>query len=241
MCSNMIKATGTPNSSASATSNRSTPVKKVALVSYHLSDEERSPVPTDLESDAEVDGDGKEEDTEAEEARKNAEAEKIQILQELWQEDVKLPPEPPGRCSKELQEKIEKAWKKKMERGLDYNRIIQDKRAFRNPCSLENLIIQCNIDELGTNFPPHLDDSHLFGKESYYEELDKVQKTEMDKWEKTAIGKEEAGGECQESESSSEKKQIQEFSELREFGELELISNSKGCHRLRVAQALMEQ
>ena len=202
----MIKATGTPNSSASATSNRSTPVKKVALVTYHLSDEERSPVPTDLESDAEVDGDGNEE--EAEEARKDAEADKIHIMEELWQEDVKLPPEPPGRCSKELQEKIEKAWKNKMERGLDYNGIIQGKKAFRNPSSLENLIIHCNIDELGTNFPPHLDDSHLFGKESYYEELDKVQKTEMDKGEKAPKGKEEAGGECQESESSLQKKQV---------------------------------
>merc|ERR1712032_524068 len=101
-------ATGTPNSSASATSNKSTPVKKAALVSYHdpdagLSDEERSPVPMDLESDAEADGEGNEEDTEAEEARKNAEAEKIHIMEELWQEGVKLPPEPPGHCSKELQ------------------------------------------------------------------------------------------------------------------------------------------
>merc|ERR1719219_2627623 len=90
-------ATGTPNSSASATSNKSTPVKKAALVSYHdpdagLSDEERSPVPMDLESDAE-----------AEQARKEAEAEKIHIMEELWQEGVKLPPEPPGHCSKELQ------------------------------------------------------------------------------------------------------------------------------------------
>ena len=82
-------ATGTPHSSASATSNKSTPVKKVpssitvflskythdqaALVSYHdpdagLSDEERSPVPMDLESDAEAEGEGEGngEDAEAE-------------------------------------------------------------------------------------------------------------------------------------------------------------------------------
>ena len=44
---------------------------QAALVSYHdpdagLSDEERSPVPMDLESDAEADGEGNEEDTEAE-------------------------------------------------------------------------------------------------------------------------------------------------------------------------------
>ena len=107
------------------------------------------------------------------------------MLEELWEEvGVKLPPEPAGHCSKQLQEKIEKAWKSKMERGTDYNRIIQDKRAFRNPSIYENLIIHCNIDEFGTNFPPHLSDGHLFGKESYYEELDKVQKTEMDKREK---------------------------------------------------------
>merc|ERR1712192_263786 len=93
-----------------------------------------------------------------------------------WQEGVKLPPEPSGHCSKELQEKIEKAWKNKVERGTDYNRVIQDKKAFRNPSIYEKLIIHCNIDELGTNFPPHLYDGHLFGKESFYEELDKGEK-----------------------------------------------------------------
>jgi len=39
----------------------------------------------ELESDAEVEADGNEEDAEAEEARKKAEAEKIQIMEELWQ------------------------------------------------------------------------------------------------------------------------------------------------------------
>ena len=37
---------------------------------------------------------------------------------------------------------------------------------------------------LGTNFPPELYDGHLFGKESYYEELSKSQRAEMDKREK---------------------------------------------------------
>ena len=40
---------------------------------------------------------------------------------------------------------------------------------------------------LGTNFPPELYDGHLFGKESYYEELSKVQKEEMDRREKVMI------------------------------------------------------
>ena len=40
---------------------------------------------------------------------------------------------------------------------------------------------------LGTNFPPELYDGHLFGKESYYEELAKQQKVEMDKREKVGV------------------------------------------------------
>jgi len=80
-----------------------------------------------------------------------------------------------------------------VERGADYNRIIQGKKAFRNPSIYEKLIIHCNIDELGTNFPPHLYDGHLFGKESYYEELGKVQKTEMDKREKALEAKKKLG------------------------------------------------
>ena len=74
----------------------------------------------------------------------------------------------------------------------------------------------------GTNFPPHLYDGHLFGKESFYEELAKVQKTEMDKREKVADcikfcirrfvsgpwSEEEVGGKCQKSEFSAKKKQM---------------------------------
>ena len=47
------------------------------------------------------------------------------------------------------QDKIETAWKKKCDQGVDYNRVIQNKKAFRNPSIYEKLIIHCNIDELG--------------------------------------------------------------------------------------------
>jgi len=97
-------------------SNRSTPVKKAKLVSYHdetiLSDEEREAgekdvkhvnghdddndvVPMELESDEDKE-DGKEE-TEPEKEERN------HIMEELWSEGVKLPPEPTAPCSKELQ------------------------------------------------------------------------------------------------------------------------------------------
>jgi len=97
-------------------SNRSTPVKKTKLVSYHdetvLSDEEREPgeddkhgdfhdvdndvVPMDLESDEDKEEEGKEEGEPETEERNH-------IMEELWSEGVKLPPEPVAPCSKELQ------------------------------------------------------------------------------------------------------------------------------------------
>jgi len=91
-----------------------------------------------------------------------------------------------------------------VERGTDYNRVIQDKKAFRNPSIYEKLIIHCNIDELGTNFPPHLYDGHLFGKESFYEELGKVQKTEMDKREKALEAKKKLGESAKQSQNAAQ-------------------------------------
>jgi len=84
-------------------------------------------------------------------------------------------------------------YRRKTEEGYDYNKIIQTKKAFRNPSIYEKLIEFCDIDELGTNFPPQLYDGHLFGKESYYDELGKVQKTEMDRREKALEAKKKLG------------------------------------------------
>jgi len=105
------------------------------------------------------------------------------------------------------QDKIEGAWRKKVEQGVDYNRVIQNKKAFRNPSIYDKLIIHCNIDELGTNFPPNLYDGHLFGKESYYEELSKVQKTEMDRREKALEAKKKLGEGARLKESHSHSQQ----------------------------------
>nr|CAD7568663.1 unnamed protein product [Timema californicum] len=100
------------------------------------------------------------------------------------EDDVRLPPEPTGRCSNELQEKINRLYEKMQTTGLDMNRVIQQRKDFRNPSIYEKLIQFCSINELGTNYPAHLYDPLRWGKESYYEELAKVQKTEMDRREK---------------------------------------------------------
>lgn len=95
-----------------------------------------------------------------------------------------LPPEPKAKCPTELQEKITKSYEKMKTNNIDMNKIIQERKEFRNPSIYEKLISFCDINELGTNYPPEIYDPSHFGKESYYEELARVQKLEMDKLEK---------------------------------------------------------
>ncbi|XP_015929623.1 SAP30-binding protein isoform X2 [Parasteatoda tepidariorum] len=104
-------------------------------------------------------------------------------LLNLKEEDLQLPIEPIGRCSKSLQEKISDLYEKK-KNGKDMNASIQKRKDFRNPSIYEKLISFCNIDEQGTNYPPEAYDPHCWGPESFYEELAKRQKEEMDKRDK---------------------------------------------------------
>lgn len=96
---------------------------------------------------------------------------------------VELPPEPTGRVSPKMLEKVSRLHER-MEAGLDMNMLIQNRKEFRNPSIYEKLIQFCGINELGTNYPAKVYDPLKWGKESFYEELARVQKTEMDKREK---------------------------------------------------------
>ncbi|ODN02280.1 SAP30-binding protein [Orchesella cincta] len=97
---------------------------------------------------------------------------------------VKLPPEAPGKCSQELQDKFARLLERKMIKGLNMNAHIQCNKQFRNPSIYEKLIIRCNIDELGTNYPKDIYDPHIWDESSYYDEIAKAQKTEMERREK---------------------------------------------------------
>uniref|UniRef100_A0A668V568 SAP30 binding protein n=1 Tax=Oreochromis aureus TaxID=47969 RepID=A0A668V568_OREAU len=99
-------------------------------------------------------------------------------------DEIKIPPEPPGRCSSHLQEKIHKLYERKLHGDFDTNAHIQQKKEFRNPSIYEKLIQFCAIDELGTNYPKDMFDPHAWSEDSYYEALAKAQKVEMDKLEK---------------------------------------------------------
>ncbi|XP_064863930.1 SAP30-binding protein-like isoform X1 [Oncorhynchus nerka] len=97
---------------------------------------------------------------------------------------IRIPPEPPGRCSSHLQVKIQKLYEKNLHGDLDTNNHIQRKKEFRNPSIYEKLIQFCGIDELGTNYPKDMFDPHGWPEDSYYEALAKAQKVEMEKLEK---------------------------------------------------------
>ncbi|NXM43734.1 S30BP protein, partial [Gymnorhina tibicen] len=96
-------------------------------------------------------------------------------------DEIKIPPEPPGRCSNQLQDKIQKLYELKTKECMDMNYMIQRKKEFHNPSLYEKLIQFCSIDEIGTNYPKDVFDPHGWSEDSYYEALAKAQKIEMDK------------------------------------------------------------
>lgn len=69
-----------------------------------------------------------------------------------------LPPEPKGKCPPEFQEKINKMYEKMQTQNMNMNKLIQERKEFRNPSIYEKLIQYCDIDELGTNYPPEIYD-----------------------------------------------------------------------------------
>lgn len=95
-----------------------------------------------------------------------------------------LPPEPKGKLDPKLQETVSNINQKVKNSAFDLNQYIQEKKEFRNPSIYDKLIQFCNINELDTNFPPEIFDMSIYGPESFYEELAKAQKLEMDKLEK---------------------------------------------------------
>lgn len=98
--------------------------------------------------------------------------------------DADLPPEPQGRCSFELQENIRRLYENMNNKGLDMNVEIQLRKEFRNPSIYEKLIQYCGINEFGTNYSPEVYDPLRWNRSSYYDELAKVQKAEMEAKEK---------------------------------------------------------
>jgi len=125
----------------------------------------------------------KEEDVEEEEKPESKDAEeKYSKYEDKY--GFQLPPESKGEPDPKLQETITNINQKIKNSKFDLNKYIQDRKDFRNPSIYDKLIQFCNINELGTNFPPEIYDVSIYGPESFYEELARAQKLEMEKLEK---------------------------------------------------------
>ncbi|XP_058417615.1 SAP30-binding protein isoform X2 [Diceros bicornis minor] len=144
-------------------------------------DEEGYEEEEDENSKQSEDDDSETEKPEADDPKDNPEVEKrdpqelvasfSERVRNMSPDEIKIPPEPPGRCSNHLQDKIQKLYERKIKEGMDMNYIIQRKKEFRNPSIYEKLIQFCAIDELGTNYPKDMFDPHGWSEDSYYEAL----------------------------------------------------------------------
>ncbi|XP_062234936.1 SAP30-binding protein isoform X4 [Platichthys flesus] len=156
----------------------------------------------DIEDKISRDEDSRESNSEMEESDEGREPDEVEIpeaerkdpnelvalfsekVRNMSPDEIRIPPEPPGRCSSQLQEKIHKLYERKLHGDFDTNNHIQKKKEFRNPSIYEKLIQFCAIDELGTNYPKDMFNPHGWSEDSYYEALAKAQKVDMDKLEK---------------------------------------------------------
>lgn len=100
---------------------------------------------------------------------------------------VQLPPEPPGHCSKALQDKVIALLQKEQRLGLDLNQHLQARKDFRNPSIYEKLVTALNLDEFGTNFPDHLYDPRSWREGADYKSLLESQKKAYEKKEKAKL------------------------------------------------------
>uniref|UniRef100_A0A6A7G6J2 SAP30-binding protein-like n=2 Tax=Hirondellea gigas TaxID=1518452 RepID=A0A6A7G6J2_9CRUS len=193
---------GTPSSTAS--SNKNTPVKKVSrLVSYYNEeddmddsagsgdepDEVLHSEPMDTGTDGEDSSSqhlsgGSRGPSHSSSPRLSTTGVVITSSGGIKVNGITLPSAPIGKkCSQTLQDKISRAVAGVKGGAKDYNTLL-DKKEFRNPSIYEKLVDHLRLDENGTNYPVALYDPHCWGKESYYEELARVQKEEMEKREK---------------------------------------------------------
>lgn len=155
-----------PTTPIKTRSVNSTPSKVEAksglrLVSYHddtvISDDENDDDLSNNE-DIEMETSDREADADAKENNEN-EAPVSEPKRDRFAEyGFVLPPEPKGKCAPELQDKITKMYEKMRTNNMDMNKLIQERKEFRNPSIYEKLIQFCDINELGTNYPPELYD-----------------------------------------------------------------------------------
>lgn len=161
----IIPTSSKPSTPVKTRSVNSTPSKVEAksglrLVSYHddtvISDDENDD--DSPNRDIEMETSDRESETEANGNNENEEPTNELKRDRVAEYGFALPPEPKGKCPQDLQDKITNMYGKMRTNNMDMNKLIQERKEFRNPSIYEKLIQYCDIDELGTNYPPELYD-----------------------------------------------------------------------------------
>ncbi|XAR59262.1 hypothetical protein NMG60_11015005 [Bertholletia excelsa] len=93
-----------------------------------------------------------------------------------------LPSPPKSKCPDELQERINKFLKLKMQ-GKSYNAEVRKKKEYRNPDFLLHAVTYQDIDQIGSCFSKDVFDPHGYDKSDYYDEIEADMKREMERKE----------------------------------------------------------
>eukprot|EP00116_Pleurobrachia_bachei_P001079 sb/3461341/ len=97
--------------------------------------------------------------------------------------NVKLPPEPKGKCSSALQRKIENEINKRKRYGVDICSKMRGNKEFRNPSIYDKLIDMFGVNEAGTNFSDPMLQKRYWKTDSFYKQLAEKQQKDYDKRE----------------------------------------------------------
>lgn len=101
--------------------------------------------------------------------------------------EIQIPFPTKRKCPEDLQRRIE-AYYEKVKMGSDLNKSIQKRKDLRNPSIYEKMISYCQINEMATNYPKQIYDPEPFlGSVSFYEELSRIQKEEMEKYQRERV------------------------------------------------------
>lgn len=105
-------------------------------------------------------------------------------LKNMTDDELHLPPEPEGRCSNQLQNKIKRLYEKKIKEGENLNQKVQERKDFRNPSIYDKLILFIGIEERGTNFSKSDYNPSFWRKVPDYENLARAQREDVAKKER---------------------------------------------------------
>ncbi|KAL5290177.1 SAP30BP family protein [Megaselia abdita] len=105
------------------------------------------------------------------------------ILEKYSHYKFKLPSKPAERPTAAIIEKITSLYEKMETKNMDMNKLIQERKEFRNPSIYEKLIEFCEIDEFGTNYPSDVYDPKKWKKSEMnsYLKLAEAQNKEIKK------------------------------------------------------------